>query len=316
MNGNWFWWGARVGEHSTAALYRQIYDRLVNHHGLDNLIWVWSVDRPGDNALDFESVYPGDAYVDVVSLDVYGRDFAQSYYDDLVSLARGKPLVLGEVGAPPTLEILGRQPRWTMWVVWAGMVRGTSRAQYQTLLADPRVLSLEDAAYWKAIAPLREAAGLSGDRSELVHLDEDGHRIDFSGRWLIDEEKSELGDLGAGMTPQIMEINQRGDELVIRRTLLSEFDDDRVTEQTLRLDGTESHSTFRGAPKMSTSTWTEDGDAIKIESTVTLSFGGSSTTMTSTEEWNLLLDGAFLTIEQSSLSPWGKRTSTAVFQRR
>ena len=28
------------------ALYRQLFDRFVNHHKINNLIWVWSVDRP------------------------------------------------------------------------------------------------------------------------------------------------------------------------------------------------------------------------------------------------------------------------------
>jgi len=47
MNGDWFWWGGRYdGKYTTAALYRQIFDRLVNYHKLNNLIWIWSVDRP------------------------------------------------------------------------------------------------------------------------------------------------------------------------------------------------------------------------------------------------------------------------------
>ncbi|MEJ2053582.1 MAG: glycosyl hydrolase [Calditrichaceae bacterium] len=46
MNGDWFWWGNRTGEYSTKALYRQLFDRFVNYHKLNNLIWVWSVDRP------------------------------------------------------------------------------------------------------------------------------------------------------------------------------------------------------------------------------------------------------------------------------
>lgn len=44
MNGDWFWWGGRLDEYSTKTLYRQVFDRLVHHHKLNNLIWVWSVD--------------------------------------------------------------------------------------------------------------------------------------------------------------------------------------------------------------------------------------------------------------------------------
>ncbi len=51
MNGNWFWWGGRPGKDGSAALYRQIYDRFVNVHHLDNLLWLWNVNAPnGSNA--------------------------------------------------------------------------------------------------------------------------------------------------------------------------------------------------------------------------------------------------------------------------
>ncbi|HSW38077.1 MAG TPA: glycosyl hydrolase, partial [Acidobacteriota bacterium] len=49
MNGNWFWWGGRPGENGFIALYRMTYDRMVNHHKLDNLIWVWNPNAPTGN---------------------------------------------------------------------------------------------------------------------------------------------------------------------------------------------------------------------------------------------------------------------------
>ena len=105
MNGDWFWWGGRQGQYSTRALYRQLFDRLVKYHKLDNLIWVWSVDRPNKPEMQFSNYYPGDEYLDVLALDVYGSDFKLSYYDDLVALSKGKPVVLGEVGNPPGLDV-------------------------------------------------------------------------------------------------------------------------------------------------------------------------------------------------------------------
>ncbi len=50
MNGNWFWWGGRPGPDGSAALYRQIYDRYVHVHHLNNLVWVWNVNSPNGNA--------------------------------------------------------------------------------------------------------------------------------------------------------------------------------------------------------------------------------------------------------------------------
>ncbi len=96
MNGDWFWWGGRVGEYSTIDLYCQLYDRMVNYHHLNNLVWVWSVDRPSTPIRQFSNFYPGNDYLDILSLDVYGSDFNQAYYDSLMALSEGKPVVLGE----------------------------------------------------------------------------------------------------------------------------------------------------------------------------------------------------------------------------
>jgi len=134
MNGNWFWWGGRTGKYSTRALYRQLFDRFVHHYKLDNLIWVWSVDRPHQPDMYYSKYYPGNEYLDVLALDVYGRDFKQVYYDSLLALSKGKPLVLGEAGNPPTLDLLDKQPNWAFYVTWAGMVRNTLKKEYNVLM--------------------------------------------------------------------------------------------------------------------------------------------------------------------------------------
>jgi mannan endo-1,4-beta-mannosidase len=164
MNGNWFWWGGRPGEHGTKALYRQLFDRLVNHHKLTNLIWIWSVDRPGANSGAFADYFPGTNYFDIASLDVYRSDFKQDYYDALLKLAAGKPISLAEVGPAPTLNVLELQPRWTWWMTWGGMFggrwAGTNTNAVVTLVNNPRSWSRSDPAYVEAIARIRAASGL------------------------------------------------------------------------------------------------------------------------------------------------------------
>ena len=66
----------------------------------------------------FKHYFPGTEYIDILSLDVYRRDFSQSYYDSLTALAGGKPLVLGEVGNPPSPAVLEAQPNWSLYVTW------------------------------------------------------------------------------------------------------------------------------------------------------------------------------------------------------
>jgi mannan endo-1,4-beta-mannosidase len=94
MNGNWFWWGGRRGERGTKAIYRQLWDRFVNVHKLNNLIWVWNVDQPSLPDRQFVDFFPGQQYVDVLSLDDYSV-FQQRFYDELNALSDGK--VVGKV---------------------------------------------------------------------------------------------------------------------------------------------------------------------------------------------------------------------------
>ncbi len=49
---------------------------------------------------------------------MYHNDYQQSHHDDLVALAGGKPVALGEVGPLPTPAILDAQPQWAWFMVW------------------------------------------------------------------------------------------------------------------------------------------------------------------------------------------------------
>jgi mannan endo-1,4-beta-mannosidase len=143
-NGNWFWWGGRKGPGGFQALYRMTFDRLVNYHRLDNLIWVWNTNSPnGKNAGPYHDYYPGPQYVDILATDIYG-EFLQSHYDDLVELAAGKPIALGEIGHPPSLEVLTNQPKWAWFMGWADIFDREAMDGHRALFNDPRTLSRGD----------------------------------------------------------------------------------------------------------------------------------------------------------------------------
>jgi mannan endo-1,4-beta-mannosidase len=133
-NGGFFWWGGRPGPAGTAQLYREVYARMVYVHHLDNLIWVWNQNGPA-RAGEFFQYFPGQRYVDVLSYDNY-RNLDDRYYHELLGLADGKPIALGEVGRPPSAEVLQAQPRWAWFMVWAGMV-GRQADAFQSAYANP-----------------------------------------------------------------------------------------------------------------------------------------------------------------------------------
>ncbi len=119
--GGWFWWGAK-GPQACKQLYWLLYDRLTNHHGLNNLIWVWTTQ---DNA---ESVnwYPGDEYVDVLGADIYldGNNYSPStaMFYNIVSLFNGAKMVaMTENGTIPDPSLLqSQQAYWSWFMTWNG----------------------------------------------------------------------------------------------------------------------------------------------------------------------------------------------------
>lgn len=115
--GGWFWWGAK-GPEPAKELYRILYDRLTNHHGLNNLIWVWNSEAP--------EWYPGDDVVDIISIDSYPQpgDYSplSRRYENLVELVQGKKLVaLTENGPIPDPDLLkAYEAHWSWFVTWTG----------------------------------------------------------------------------------------------------------------------------------------------------------------------------------------------------
>ena len=117
--GGWFWWGAK-GPEPTIKLWKLMYDRMTNHHQLNNLIWVWN-SVAGD-------WYPGDEYVDIVSYDSYPGNFnytpVSNYFESLVKLVDNNKLVaLAENGPIPDPDLLPLyHANWSWFSTWNGEV--------------------------------------------------------------------------------------------------------------------------------------------------------------------------------------------------
>ncbi len=159
INGGWFWWNGRKGKDGSAALYRQLYDRFVNRHHLDNLIWVWNASPPaGSNPGPYADYFPGLECADVLSVDIYG-EFKPEFYDGLVALAAGKPVALGEVGAVPSPAVLKEQPKWTWFMSWSEIVeRANSVDDLRATYTAPNVLTRDDPRLAEPMAAIRKAS--------------------------------------------------------------------------------------------------------------------------------------------------------------
>lgn len=115
-DGEWFWWG-RKGAKVAGELFKLMYDRFVEKFQLDNLLWVWN----GGTA----EGYPGDDYVDVVSIDVYFEtyrktDYREEYEALVQATSRNKVAALAEVGLLPDMEMMERSKvPFAYFMVWS-----------------------------------------------------------------------------------------------------------------------------------------------------------------------------------------------------
>jgi mannan endo-1,4-beta-mannosidase len=120
-SGGWFWWGAK-GPEACKRLWQILFNRLVNHHQINNLIWVWTTDTREDN-MDW---YPGDEYVDILGVDIYTEqgDFGSQYltFDKIKADFEGKKIItLSECGIMPDPDKLtGDEAGWSWFMSWYG----------------------------------------------------------------------------------------------------------------------------------------------------------------------------------------------------
>ncbi|NJK87559.1 MAG: hypothetical protein HC906_17865, partial [Bacteroidales bacterium] len=148
-SGGWFWWGAK-GAEPCKTLWKFMFDRLVNHHGINNLIWIWTTDAQSDN-LDW---YPGDDYVDILGMDIYAPD--GDYGSQVLNFNKikddfeGKKLItLSENGnIPDPDKLVTDKAGWSWFMPWYGKyIRDNainSLEHWQKIMDHPYVITLDE----------------------------------------------------------------------------------------------------------------------------------------------------------------------------
>lgn len=122
-SGRWFWWGYS-GAKGCKGLYRFLFNRLIDYHGLKNLIWIWTTDEAGD-ALDW---YPGDEYVDIIGRDYYyypreaNHGSLVASFEKVKEIFNGRKIIaLTENGSIPHPDsLIGDEAGWSYFMPWYG----------------------------------------------------------------------------------------------------------------------------------------------------------------------------------------------------
>lgn len=147
--GGWFWWGAH-GSEAFKDLWSLMYDRLSDHHGLDNLIWEFTSSTAEGDHLNW---YPGDDEVDIIGVDIYTdptSDMSGQWSDILDVYNGNKMIALSETGTLPDPDAMDQWGiDWSYIAPWTWShimstysSAGYSNAELETILQ--QLLSHED----------------------------------------------------------------------------------------------------------------------------------------------------------------------------
>ena len=158
-NGAWFWWG-KGGAEPCKQLWRLLYDQFTNVHGLNNLIWVWTVDATIGCEDQYDDWYPGDDVVDIVGVDIYenNTDAKTRQFQALVDVTKGNKLVsVSECGnIPDPDKCFAQGNAWSWFMVWCTYDENNNLALsnkdwnlntktwWSTVMASKNVINRED----------------------------------------------------------------------------------------------------------------------------------------------------------------------------
>lgn len=158
-NGAWFWWG-KGGAEPCKQLWRLLYDQFTNVHGLNNLIWVWTVDATVGCEDQYNDWYPGDDVVDIVGVDIYenNTDAKTRQFQALVDVTKGNKLVsVSECGnIPDPDKCFAQGNAWSWFMVWCTYDENNNLALsnkdwnlntktwWSTVMASKNVINRED----------------------------------------------------------------------------------------------------------------------------------------------------------------------------
>jgi Tol biopolymer transport system component len=139
-------------------------------------------------------------------------------------------------------------------------------------------------------------------------------KVNFSGNWVLNAEKSTLGDnprMGGGNFVAAQEANL----LSVERTRTNRDGETVTTTMKYTLDGKESINTSARGDSKSVATWSADGKTLTINTSRTFEMNGETMNIKSVEVWNLT-DPKIITIQSTSTTPDGERKMTMIYDKK
>lgn len=155
QGGAWFWWG-RYGAEPCKQLYRLLHQQFTEVYGLNNLIWVWTIDVIDGMEEQAKDWYPGHDVVDIVGVDVYTDNIKAPLthqYETLTATVDGRKMTtISECGNIPDPDVQFQSDlSWLWFMVWPSDDKGITGAYklntptyWKQVMSSSNILNRED----------------------------------------------------------------------------------------------------------------------------------------------------------------------------
>jgi hypothetical protein len=142
------------------------------------------------------------------------------------------------------------------------------------------------------------------------------YRVDFSGTWKLNKDKSDLGEFGEMMVGNIIKIDQKSDRIVIAATGTTFDGGEETRSSTLTFDGKPCESTVWGSGKRkSIFKWSEDGKSFSDTFISVYDWDGEKWEEKGVDTWKLSEDGKTISMQSSISSSEGDMLIKAVYEK-
>ncbi len=162
LNSDWKWWGAQPPAEFIGVWQQMV--KYVRNAGVTNVLWCLNFGAtalpPGypDLGAVVRAYYPGDAYVDIVSLDSYPPSAANSSAIAALT-ATGKPVIYSEMGAlqgpipvpeytgdtgAALASLISNFPQVVAAIVWPGTEALPVQNGMDTFMSNRKIVNLAD----------------------------------------------------------------------------------------------------------------------------------------------------------------------------
>ena len=139
-------------------------------------------------------------------------------------------------------------------------------------------------------------------------------KTDFSGKWTLNESKSELGDGNYRGGASRMTIQQQGNNLTIERVSQNRNGDEITTTEKITLDGKESDNSTDNRTRKSKAMWSADGKMLTINTHMEFDRNGDTMSFDVVEIWKMQ-DSKTMVIDYTSTSSRGERKRSFVYEK-